>query len=242
MLNKRNNRYASYPKNTNGERDLTIPKLQGLFTILLIIAIVGVIYIQLDEQITPAVIEMAKLETTTLATKVINEAVSQTLSNSPITIEDLLNYDYNDDGKLISWNVNSILINQICGDIVDKCTKELKNMGPIPFTIPLGNLTGSRIFANLGPNIEVTVLPAGTVYVDYESDVHSTGINQVNHRVWLNIVATIQIIDPPIEGTTIVSRKIMLIDKVISGDVPPSYVSVPTDSIWDLPMDLSPSF
>ncbi len=208
-------------------------KLQGLIAIIIIIAIVGMLYIQLDSEIMPSVMAMAELEATTLATEAINNAISQTLTSNQTTIEDLLYYDYNDSGELISWNVNSILINNLCAEIVSRCTSELKNIGTVPFEIPLGNLTGSRIFANLGPNIVVEILPIGTIRVDYQNDIKSTGINQVNHTVWLDVRATIQVVVPLFSNQITVDRKIMLIDKVISGDVPPNYVEVPANNVLD---------
>ncbi len=212
----------------------TAHRIQGVLAIISIIAIVGVLYIQLDSEIMPSIMAMAELEATTLATEAINNAISQTLVSNQTSIEDLLHYDYNDSGELVSWNVNSILINNLCAEIVSQCSHELKNIGTVPFEIPLGNLTGSRIFANLGPSIIVEVLPVGTVRVNYENDIKSTGINQVNHTVWLDVQATIQVVVPLFSNQVVVDRKIMLVDKVISGQVPDSYVNVPADSIFDV--------
>lgn len=222
--------YTSY----NKKNKLIAHRLQGLIAIILIIAIVSGLYIQLDKEVMPTVMAMAELEATTVATKSINEAISQTLASTQTTVEDLLSYDYNDSGELISWNVNSILINNLCAEIVSKATEELKNIGTVSFKIPLGNLTGSRIFANLGPDISVKVLPVGTIKVDYENDISSTGINQVNHKVWLDVEAIVQVVVPLFSNQIIVKRRIMLIDKVISGKVPPSYVNVPKESILDV--------
>ncbi|OOO00625.1 MAG: sporulation protein YunB [Epulopiscium sp. Nele67-Bin004] len=209
-------------------------RLQAMLAILFIIIAVGVLYIQVDSEIMPSVMAMAELEATTIATEAINEAIAQVLTTNQTTVEDLLHYDYNDNGELVSWNVNSILINNLCAQIVSKCSSELKNIGLVPFEIPLGNLTGSRIFANLGPSIVVEILPVGTVQVDYKNDIKSTGINQVNHTVWLEVKATIQVVVPLFSNQIVVNRNIMLIDKVISGDVPPSYIQVPSQNVFDV--------
>ncbi|OON97228.1 MAG: sporulation protein YunB [Candidatus Epulonipiscium fishelsonii] len=216
---------------------LLFQKIQGVTAILIIIAIVGAIYIQLDEEILPTVMAMAELETTSIATEAINVAITETLLTNQITIEDLLTYDYNDDGELISWNVNSILINNLCNEIVSKCAKELKNIGTIVFQIPLGNATGSRLFANLGPEIKVEIMPIGTVTVDYENNIKETGINQINHTVWLDIKTTLQVVSPLFSNQIKVDRKIMLIDKILSGAVPPNYVNIPEEDFLDFVPD-----
>lgn len=207
---------------------------QGALALAFIIAIFSLIYIQLDRQVMPTIIAMAEKEATTISTKAINEAVNLSLESSQITEEDLISYDYNDAGELVSWNVNSILINTLCADIVDKVAEKLSTIGTISFKVPLGNLTGSRIFANLGPEMSIQVLPIGTVKVDYDNQIRSTGINQVNHTVWLDIDTTVQVVVPLFADQIHISRRIVLIDKMVSGKVPPSYVNVLPDNVLDV--------
>ncbi|MGL4798115.1 MAG: sporulation protein YunB [Cellulosilyticaceae bacterium] len=228
-------RYRPTPKpKMQYTRRLHYHKVQGVFAMLIIIAIFSLIYIQLDREVMPTVMAMAKLQGTTAATKAINEAVSQSLKEIQATEQDMLSYDYNDQGELVSWNVNAILINTLCADMVDKANTALENLGEVAFKIPLGNLTGSHIFANLGPDIEVKVLPVGTVKIDYDNNIRATGINQVNHTVWLDIQATIQVVVPLFSDQIVVNRRVVLIDKMISGKVPPSYVNVLPDNVLDV--------
>ncbi len=209
-------------------------KVQAIFASAIIVAIFSIIYIQLDRQVMPTVMAMAKVQGTSVATQAITEAVSQSLKNVQVTEQDMLSYDYNDQGELVSWNVNSVLINTLCADIVEKANTSLQNLGEVAYKIPLGNLTGSRIFANLGPDISVDVLPVGTVKVDYQNDIRSTGINQVNHTVWLDVQVTVQVVVPLFTDQVYVKRRVVLIDKMIAGDVPPSYVNVLPESILDV--------
>lgn len=234
----RRRRYAFRQTNYRQRQEFA-HRMQGILAICIIIAIVAGIYIQLDREVMPSVMAMAKVKATSLATEAINEAIKETLNAQQITTDDLLSYDYNDKGELISWNVNSILINQICTDVVTNTNQSLQHIGEVSLKMPLGNATGSRIFANLGPDIIIKVMPVGTVKVDYSNDIRSTGINQVNHVVWLNVEATVQVVVPLFSDQVQVKRKVILIDKVISGQVPPSYVNVPQESILDVaPADL----
>ena len=50
--------------------------------------------------------------------------------------------------------------------------------------IPLGNISEGKIFANLGPKINIQVLPTGSAIINYDKEFRSTGINQINHTVW----------------------------------------------------------
>lgn len=209
-------------------------KLQGIIAIIIIVAIFLGIYIQLDRQIIPTVLAMAKIQANTVATKAINQGITQSLISNQTTMQDLISYDYNDSGELVSWNVNSIMINNLCASIVDNTMDELQNIGIVKFKIPMGNLTGSRLFANIGPEISVDVLPIGTIRVNYDNNIRSTGINQVNHTVWLDVEATVQVVVPLFSDQVIVKRRVVLIDKVISGDVPPNYVNIPEKDILEV--------
>jgi sporulation protein YunB len=214
-------------------------QMQGVIAFIIIIAIISAIYIQLDRQIIPTVLAMAKIQASTVATKAINQGITQSLLANQTTMQDLISYDYNDSGELVSWNVNSIVINNLCASIVDNSMDELQNIGIVKFKIPLGNMTGSRLFANIGPEMSVDILPIGTVRVNYDNSIRSTGINQVNHTVWLDVEATVQVVVPLFSDQIVVKRRVVLIDKVISGDVPPNYVNVPESNILDVaPGDL----
>lgn len=238
LLRRYKYRYRPTPLSKN-EKRLKYHKVQGLLATGVIIAIFSMIYIQLDREVMPTVMAMAELHATSVATDAINQAVSQSLKGIQATEQDMLSYDYNDQGELVSWNVNSVLINTLCADMVEKTNMELKNIGEVAFEIPLGNLTGSRIFANLGPDISVKVLPVGTVRIDYKNDIRSTGINQVNHTVWLDVEATVQVVVPLFTDQVHVRRRVVLIDKMISGKVPPSYVNVLPENVLDVaPGDL----
>lgn len=227
MIYKSKNRYRrKHPHSSH--------KMQGIISIIIIIAIITVTYIQLDRQIIPTVLAMAKIKANSVATKAINQGITQSLLTNQTTMQNLISYDYNDSGELVSWNVNSIMINNLCASIVDNTMDELQTIGVVKFKIPLGNLTGSRLFANIGPEISVDVLPIGTVRVNYDNSLRSTGINQVNHTVWLDVEATVQVVVPLFSDQVIVQRRVVLIDKVISGDVPPSYVNVPKEDILDV--------
>ncbi|MHC1747058.1 MAG: sporulation protein YunB [Cellulosilyticaceae bacterium] len=232
IYRKRKHYTPNYNKALNRKR--LHNKMQGIFALCCIIAIVGLIYIQLDRQVMPTVMAMAQMQAKSMGTKAINDAITQTLTNSQTTMQDLISYDYNDAGELISWNVNSIVINNLCADIATKSNEELQNIGTTAFKVPLGNMTGSRIFANMGPALSVDVLPVGTVKVDYGNNIRSTGINQVNHTVWLDVEATVQAVVPLFSDQVAIKRRIVLIDKVIAGKVPPSYVQVPKDDILDV--------
>ncbi|HBF64872.1 MAG TPA: hypothetical protein DDW34_02835 [Clostridium sp.] len=86
--------------------------------------------------------------------------------------------------------------------------------------IPLGAALDSAFFANHGPKIPFTLMPVGAVTSDYETSFTSAGINQINYKIWVNLSFELQIANPLFKEKIVFSKKIMLIDTIISGKVP----------------------
>ncbi len=181
----------------------------------------------INKEVMPVIRSMARSEAKTIAVKSINTGVNATLRANKVTTQDLLFYDYNEAGEIVSWNVDSIGINELCADIADLIIDDLTKTGDIQLKVPLGVLAGVHMFSSVGPNINVKVLPQGTANIDYKNQLRGTGINQVNHVVWLEIELKMQIVVPLSSEEMIIKRRVVLVDKVISGKVPTHYLNLP---------------
>lgn len=192
------------------------------------------IYTYLDKQILPIVVAMSQLKIKTIATQSINDAVKKTLVEKKINTDELVTYFYNEKGEIVSCGIDTISINEICADVITKIADEVNKYSDETIPIPSGNLIGSNIFANTGPNIDVKILPFGTATINYDREFKATGINQINHRVWLNIETTMQVVVPLASEKVTVTQQVTLVDRIISGTVPPNYVNVPDKNILDV--------
>lgn len=214
-------------------RKKALLKLKILTFILIICTLFAFIYIRLDRQIMPTVMTMAHIKANAIATDAISRAVNNAFKDNNITVQDLVIYDYDENGNIVSWTINSPKINELCADIVVGISKELESLSETSLAIPLGSLTDSKIFANIGPKLNIKVLPAGDATINYDKEFRSTGINQINHTVWLNVDTRVQVVVPLASEQIRVTRKVILLDKVLSGKVPPSYVDTTKDSTLD---------
>lgn len=194
---------------------------------LVIVALITMAWALINKEVMPVVRSLARSEAKMIAVKSINNGVNKTLKENKVTTQDLLFYDYNEAGEIVSWNVNSIRINELCTDIGDVINDDLSKTGDVQLKVPFGVLAGVHMFSNVGPNINVKVLPKGTANIDYKNQLRAAGINQVNHVVWLEIELTMQIIVPLSSEEMVVQRRVVLVDKVISGKVPGQYLNLP---------------
>lgn len=192
------------------------------------------VYEYIDNKILPVVVAMSQLKIKTIATQSINDAVKKTLEEREINTDDLVSYYYNDSGEIVSCGIDTIKINEICAEVINKIAEEVDRYSDEKIPIPAGHLIGSNVFANTGPDINVEILPFGTATINYDREFRSTGINQINHRVWLNIETTMQVVVPLASEKVTVTQQVTLVDRIISGTVPPNYVNVPETNILDV--------
>ena len=182
----------------------------------------------------PIVVDMSSLKINTIATKVINKAIEDTLTEEGVKTDDLLTFNHNSEGEIISYGVNTVLINKLCSKIIEKITNDVEVLDHEELVIPLGHVIGEGAFSNYGPDIKIEIMPYGTANINYDKEFISTGINQINYRIWLDINLTMQLILPLKREKILIHQEVTLVDRVVSGQVPDNYVNVPEDNILDV--------
>lgn len=209
-------------------------KLQRYIIISLIIVLLFLGYNYVERQLWPTVIAMANMKIQTMATTIINQSVDETLRDQNINTEELITYHYNEKNEIISLGVNTVLVNKLSAGIVEKITNEVDKYKDESIEIPLGNVVGGGVFADSGPNFKVDIMPYGTTKINYDKEFSSTGINQINYRIWLDIEIAMQVMVPLDTEGILIRQQITLVDRVINGDIPEHFVNVPEDNILDV--------
>lgn len=229
-----NRRYLKGRRPHNKKRKLHL----RLLIFLSIFTFFGIYtYEYLNQQILPTLLAIAEMKVRTIATTVINEAVKNVIIENNINTDELVTYYFNEAGEVVSVGINTIQINALSAEIVEKITEDFDKLGIERIEVPFGNIIGSNVVANSGPNIGIEILPVGTTSISYDREFQSTGINQINHRVWLNINTTLQVVVPMATDKLTISQEFTLVDRVLSGVVPPNYIQVPKENALDVAPD-----
>ena len=184
----------------------------------------------LDSKMFPAGLQAGQIIAKTRMNEAVNTATSGIVEKHGLVSENFYTIDYNVSGKLNTLSVNTMLINTLCNEIALATSKELMNLESEKIQIPYGVLSGTRVFANLGPKYTLYLMPMGEAEVDYSSSFESVGINQVNFQIWLTINSRISIINPLQSDEITIERKIPLVNTVINSEVPNVYFNS-SDSI-----------
>lgn len=121
--------------------------------------------------ITPPFEKMCIEETKKIGTMILNDVSTQVLKNVDYNDLIIVSKDTNDKITMVKSNV--ILINILASDIAYKIQEKLNELEKEDLTIPMGVLTGLKIFSANGPNLHLKVMPIGSVATNFRSELVS---------------------------------------------------------------------
>ena len=176
----------------------------------------------IDARVGPVMRIWAETTAVTLATRAINVAIQNTMTQS-LDAPKLTNVIANEQGQLQAIQYNTGELNRISSATSLEIVDSLLEMGQEIFSVPLGVLSGIDFLAGWGPAIPVKVLPVGGVSTTPVSRFESAGINQTMHRIYLDIVVDMRVAIPLSSLVIPVSASVPLVEEVIVGTVPTWY-------------------
>ncbi|GHU50411.1 hypothetical protein AGMMS49975_01390 [Clostridia bacterium] len=192
-----------------------------LIVLTLFIVLAVNIFLTIDSLGFPQALARANIKYTNLMNTVCRESVLEVSAEMGITSDNL--YVKTEGGI----SVNSILMNEFCYRVSARACEKLESTPKSDISVPLGALLGINWLANKGPLYTVALIPTGTISATYETSFEAAGINQVNFCVWLNVSSSVRIVNPIQEEVLSSSRRVAVVNAVISGAVPNTYLNVP---------------
>lgn len=182
----------------------------------------------IDKNIKPTVLAISEVYARKIATQAINEAVKNKIKDD-IKYKDLIFVNFDNEGKVTMMQANTIMMNNIASDVALEVQENIRNVSTKEIKIPIGNALNSQLFN--GPNINITIVPQGTVTVDFTTEFIESGINQTIHKVYLVIITDVRVIVPLASDVIRIVTNIPIAETIIVGDVPESYVFIPEEEV-----------
>ncbi|MCL2575859.1 MAG: sporulation protein YunB [Defluviitaleaceae bacterium] len=190
------------------------------FAVIIIIAIAVFGLIIANRAIMPAVITIANQRSVSIINEIINDSINTTITQFGLVSEDFYTKSLDGAGRLNSLSIDAMRINQVAAQLAVDISTQLSIDHPTPIAVPLGMLTGIPIFASIGPDIRINIVPTGEATVEYETSFTSAGINQINFQVWLTVDASMQVVVPLQSETVPITRRVPLVNTIFQGEVP----------------------
>lgn len=193
-----------------------------IFLLIIILLLCGS-FTYLNYVVNPIIIESSSAKVRSLSQDAINTAVFEVIKDSTI-YDTLIHILRNEEGEIIMISSNSVQINSLSRDIIENAQLKLEKMGASGVNIPIGTFTGMPIFVGRGPNVKLKLLPIGAINCNFSSKFVTAGINQTNHRIYIEVSTKVNVILPTASEIVNTKTQIMIAENIIIGKVPQTYL------------------
>lgn len=193
--------------------------------LLMLVTIYGIIFT--EKIVKPNMAAIAEVKVKAMITQVVNDAIyDQFVANT--SVSDLLTIKTDNEGNISLLQSNTMAMNNLATGLTQTVQGSYKTMKPMEVMVPIGSILGSPILSQLGPYIKLKVVPIGMSRVNFVTEFESTGINQTKYKVYLELDSQARVLAPFSINNINVQNTILVAEAVIVGEVPNSYINVPT--------------
>ncbi len=168
--------------------------------------------------------ELAVSDAQDAVVSAVNAIVKTIMQEEDFAAEKLVTLEKDAAGNVTAVTTNVAAVNILAANILERAVS-LTEEGVITVGIPLGNLTGSTLLMNRGPDLPVNVIMLSSSMAGFRSELTSAGINQTHHQILLDLSVGISLLMPWRTIDTAVQTEILVSETVIVGDVPESYLN-----------------
>ena len=173
--------------------------------------------------------QVAVSDAVDIVNSAVNNAVNCVISEGGYDFGYFVELSKDANGNITAISGNMAHINDLSTAILDK-VMESADDGTISIAIPLGNLLGINLLSGKGPDIIVEIVMLTSSKTDFKSVVQSTGINQSEYQLMLEVTIDIDVLVPwGTESATTVTE-VIIADTVIIGKVPETYFNMEKDN------------
>ena len=211
-------------KNSRSGKNFKYFKYRVMFFLIVILAASLCIFKYSELAIRPIILSMAEAHAKSIGARVIGETINEEMTVGNISYDDLVAFEKDGSGKITALKTNIILVNQLKSQLSLVILNKLSDMNDINLYLPVGNLLNNEFLAGRGPEIEIIVLPVGTVTTNISNIFTSAGINQTRHQIIFDVRVTVSIIMPFSVESTDISMSVTIAETIIVGDVPNMYM------------------
>lgn len=214
------------------KRKLFMPlRYKIALTICSLTLFIIVVFVYLNNVVNPVIIESSEAKTRSLSQQAVEQAIYETINETSI-YDTLVMIARDEQGNVSYITTNTLQINMLARELSKNAQAKLENLGAKGIDIPLGTFTGMPIFVGRGPNINVKLLPIGSIYCKFSSKFIDAGINQTNHKIYLTISTNVSVILPTANQTVQTTTEVMIAESIIVGKIPDTYLN--SSSIDDM--------
>ena len=187
------------------------------FTLFFLIFLIWLIYTKLQ----PSFIEYAKVYSNNIANEVVNSAVDDVFVKEEY--QSLAKIMENSSENIKAIETDTAKINRLKSAIMQSMQKNIDSHKSDTVYVPLGSCSNLYFLAGLGPKVPIRIYPVSIVNADFKESFDSVGINQVKHKLYLDVSMKMSFVGMMFAQSDTVETSVLLNETIIVGDTPTYY-------------------
>ena len=194
-----------------------------LFCLVIFIFTQGFLFA--ERRMRPAILSIAELKVSQIATKAVNDAILDNVARG-VSYQDLINVKFSEGERIVVARVNTMEINRLVAKTTVATQDALEEISADPLKIPLGEVFDNYFLAAHGPRIPAKLFPLGRVKTTLIDSFDEAGINQVRHKIYLDVITEVRIVIPFISSSVELQTTVPLTDTIYPGEVPETVINI----------------
>ena len=187
------------------------------FTLFFLIFLIWLIFTKLQ----PSFIEYAKVYSNNIANEVVNSAVDDVFVKEEY--QSLAKIMENSSENIKAIETDTAKINRLKSAIIKSMQKNIDSHKSDTVYVPLGSCSNLYFLAGLGPKVPIRIYPVSIVNADFKESFDSVGINQVKHKLYLDVSMKMSFVGMMFAQSDTVETSVLLNETIIVGDTPTYY-------------------
>ena len=188
--------------------------------LLIFLFMFTIIFVFIDSRIRPQIITLARYKVQSVVTQAANQAIIEQMEQSPLSYGDLITVQRNENGEITLLSYNALEVNRLKSQITSTVISKVQMMDKADIYIPIGSISNLDMLNNKGPLLHFVITPAAFVETDIESEFETTGINQVNHRIFIVLKISASALIPNYSTDVEFKTRVCVAQTLIVGKVP----------------------
>lgn len=177
-------------------------------------------------QMRPVVLRYAQTVGKRILLNAANEAVVQVLTELGTDYTDIVQLSTDGEARVTSLQIDAVTVNLLKSRISLAIADAVAAQESYQLSIPLGTFLGSEYTAGLGPRISFSMQLTAHSVVNIESTFEEAGLNQVKHRILLQIESTGRLVLRGATDGITVDSTALVAETVIVGVTPDAFTNV----------------
>ena len=208
--------------------------IKPLFVLVVFFCIISWYYMLV---LIPIIKTYCSAKINSITEQALNIAVSNVI-NTTINYDNIMTINYTTNGDINYITANQYMINSISREIIKDAHERIKMLDDEYMLIPLGTLTGVALFSGRGTKVKLSASPVSIISSSFDSQFVSVGINNTLHKIYLDVIARVDVNLPIKKQTINVKQQVLLCESIIVGKVPSVYFN---NGMSDTTLNLIPN-